>query len=99
MGLHGGEWRIHASAVDECKVIEDAVSWLSGGSSEIVVHKEKSTLGAPMQTISVKRKGTEKAQGECRRSHGESYYFAKLIGQSNKILTFTKYLRCLSRRI
>ena len=43
MGLHGGEWRIHASAVDECKVIEDAVSWLSGGSSEIVVHKEKST--------------------------------------------------------
>ena len=59
MGLHGGEWRIHASAVDEWKVIEDAVSWLSGGSSEIVVHKEKSTLGAPMQTISVKMKGKQ----------------------------------------
>ncbi len=59
MGLHGGEWRIHASAVDECEVIEDAVSWLSGGSSEISVHKEKSALGAPMQTISVKMKGKQ----------------------------------------
>ena len=59
MSLHGGEWRIHASAVDECKVIEDAVTWLSGGSSEIVIHKEKSTLGAPMQTISVKMKGKQ----------------------------------------
>jgi len=59
MSLHGGEWRIHASAVDECQVIEDAMSWLSGGSSEIVVHKEKSALGAPMQTISVKMKGRQ----------------------------------------
>tara|TARA_B100001250_G_scaffold20986_2_gene17759 strand:- start:4779 stop:5249 length:471 start_codon:yes stop_codon:yes gene_type:complete len=59
MGLHGGEWRIHASAVDECNVIEDSLIWLSGGTSEIVVHKEKSTLGAPMQTIGVKMKGKQ----------------------------------------
>ena len=59
MGLHGGEWRIHASAVDECNVIRDALNWLSGGTSEIVVLKEKSTLGAPMQTISVKMKGKQ----------------------------------------
>ena len=59
MGLHGGEWRIHASAVDECNVIRDALNWLSGGTSEIVALKEKSTLGAPMQTISVKMKGKQ----------------------------------------
>ncbi len=59
MSLHGGEWRIHASAVDESKVIAEALSWLSGGESEIIVHKENSTLGAPMQTISVKMKGKQ----------------------------------------
>ena len=59
MALHGGEWRIHASAVDQCNVIGDALNWLSGGTSEIVVLKEKSTLGAPMQTISVKMKGKQ----------------------------------------
>ena len=59
MSLHGGEWRIHASAVDEGNVIEEALSWLSGGLSEIIVHKENSTLGAPMQTISVKMKGKQ----------------------------------------
>jgi len=59
MGLHGGEWRIHASAVDDCKVIADALSWLSGGGSEMIAQKENSTLGAPMQTISVKMKGKQ----------------------------------------
>ncbi len=59
MGLHGGEWRIHASAVDESKVIVDALSWLSGGGSEIITDKENSTLGAPMQTISVKMRGKQ----------------------------------------
>ena len=59
MSLHGGEWRIHASAVDETRVIEDSLSWLCEGLSEIVVKKENSTLGAPMQTISVKMKGRE----------------------------------------
>ncbi|HJM24255.1 MAG TPA: RNA-binding domain-containing protein [Candidatus Thalassarchaeaceae archaeon] len=59
MGLHGGEWRIHASAVDDSKVISDALSWLSGGESEIICQKEKSALGAPMQTISVKMKSKQ----------------------------------------
>ncbi len=59
MSLHGGEWRIHASAVDEGKVIEESLIWLSGGRSEIMIHKENSTLGAPMQTISVKMKGRD----------------------------------------
>ena len=54
VGLHGGEWRIFASAVDESLVIEDALSWLSGGECEVIVQKEASTLGAPMQTIIVK---------------------------------------------
>jgi len=56
MSLHGGEWRIHASAVDDGKVIEDSLNWLSGGKSKIMIHKENSTMGAPMQTISVKMK-------------------------------------------
>ena len=56
MSIHGGEWRIHASAVDECEVIEESLSWLSGGESNIIIEKEKSTLGAPMQTIRVKMK-------------------------------------------
>jgi len=47
MSLHGGEWRIHASAVDEGKVIEDALSWLSGGLSEIIIHKRKVNIGSP----------------------------------------------------
>ena len=59
MSLHGGEWRIHASAVDEGKVIEESLIWLCGGRSEIMIHKENSTLGAPMQTISVKMKGRD----------------------------------------
>jgi len=56
MSIHGGEWRIHASAVDECEVIEESLSWLSGGESNIIIEKENSTLGAPMQTIRVKMK-------------------------------------------
>tara|TARA_B100001094_G_C18069767_1_gene739397 strand:+ start:287 stop:862 length:576 start_codon:yes stop_codon:yes gene_type:complete len=56
MSIHGGEWRIHASAVDECEVIEESLSWLTGGESDIIIEKENSTLGAPMQTIRVKMK-------------------------------------------
>ncbi len=56
MSIHGGEWRIHASAVDEFEVIEESLSWLSGGESNIIIEKENSTLGAPMQTIRVKMK-------------------------------------------
>ncbi len=59
MGLHGGEWRIHASAVDESKVIADALRWLSGDGTEVDVQKENSTLGAPMQRISVRMNGRQ----------------------------------------
>jgi len=59
MGLHGGEWRTHASAVDDCELIIDSMRWLSGEESEITTHREKSALGAPMQTICVKMKAKQ----------------------------------------
>ena len=84
MSLHGGEWRIHASAVDEGKVIEDALSWLSGGLSEIIIHKEKSTLGAPMRTISVKMKGKQ-ALSSLARVENESLISMLEKGLGNRV--------------
>ena len=51
MSLHRGEWRVHASAVDDIQVIEDSLVWLCGDGVTISTQKEKSTLGAPMYTI------------------------------------------------
>ena len=51
MGVHGGEWRVHASAVDDIQVIEDSLAWLSGDITSVSTHKDKSALGAPMFTI------------------------------------------------
>ena len=52
MSVHRGEWRVHASAVDDIRVIEDSLAWLCGDEVDISTQKEKSTLGAPMYTIS-----------------------------------------------
>ena len=51
MSVHRGEWRVHASAVDDIQVIEDSLVWLCGDGVTISTQKEKSTLGAPMYTI------------------------------------------------
>ena len=52
MSVHRGDWRVHASAVDDIRVIEDSLVWLCGNGVSISTQKEKSTLGAPMYTIS-----------------------------------------------
>ena len=52
MSVHRGEWRVHASAVDDIRIIEDSLVWLCGDGVTISTKKEKSTLGAPMYTIS-----------------------------------------------
>ena len=52
MSVHRGEWRVHASAVDNIRVIEDSLAWLCGDGVIISTQEEKSTLGAPMYTIS-----------------------------------------------
>ena len=52
MSVHRGEWRVHASAVDDIRVIEDSLAWLCGDGVGVSTEKEKSTLGAPMYTIS-----------------------------------------------
>ena len=51
VSVHRGEWRVHASAVDDIQVIEDSLVWLCGDGVTISTQKEKSTLGAPMYTI------------------------------------------------
>ena len=52
MSVHRGEWRVYASAVDDLRVIEDSLEWLGGEGVSVSSQKEKSTLGAPMYTIS-----------------------------------------------
>ncbi len=65
MGLHGGSWRIHASAVDDIDLIAEALAWLSGDDSVIDVEKGKSALGAPQATLiaSLSKKGALKSLG------------------------------------
>ena len=53
MSVHRGEWRVYASAVDDLRVIEDSLAWLGGDGSSVSSQKEKSTLGAPMYTVSL----------------------------------------------
>ena len=59
MSVHRGEWRVHASAVDDIRVIEDSLAWLCGEGVSISTQKEKSTLGAPMYTISSSMTGKQ----------------------------------------
>jgi len=57
MSLHGGTWKVHASALDNEDVIRDALDWLSDGQAEITTENYKSALGAPMSTIVAKMNG------------------------------------------
>ena len=57
MSLHGGTWKVHASALDNEDVIRDALDWLSDGQAEITTENYKSALGAPMSTIIAKMNG------------------------------------------
>ena len=59
MSVHRGEWRVHASAVDDIRVIEDSLAWLCGDEVDISTQKERSTLGAPMYTISANMTGKQ----------------------------------------
>lgn len=52
MSMHRGEWRVHASAVDDICVIEDSLAWLCGDRESVSTKNDKSALGAPMYTIS-----------------------------------------------
>tara|TARA_B100000683_G_scaffold268893_1_gene304859 strand:- start:450 stop:914 length:465 start_codon:yes stop_codon:yes gene_type:complete len=52
MSVHRGEWRVHASAVDDIRVIEDSLAWLCGDGVKVSTQRENSTLGAPMYIIS-----------------------------------------------
>ena len=65
MGLHGGSWRIHSSAVDDINLITEALTWLSGVDSVIEVEKGKSALGAPQITLIARlsKKGALKSLG------------------------------------
>ncbi len=44
VSVHRGEWRVHASAVDDIRIIEDSLVWLCGDGVTISTKKEKSTL-------------------------------------------------------
>ena len=54
MEMHGGSWRVHASAVDDVSLISKVIEDLSGGSKEIFVDKGKSSIGAMQTTIESK---------------------------------------------
>lgn len=51
MGIHGGAWRVHASAVDDIEIIAEAMLWLAGSESEISINHSKSAHGSPMVSI------------------------------------------------
>ena len=52
--MHGGLWRVHASAVDDITLITDSLGWLCGDRDGVEVQRIKSALGAPMYCIECK---------------------------------------------
>ena len=54
MEMHGGSWRVHASAVDDVTLISKVIENLSCGSKEIFVDRGKSSIGAMQITIEAK---------------------------------------------
>ena len=54
MTIHGGLWRVHASAVDNITLIADSLGWLCGDKDRVQVQKIKSALGAPMYCLECK---------------------------------------------
>ena len=71
MGLHGGSWRVHASAVDDMELITESVKWLCGLKDGVSVNKVKSALGATMYTIECKM-GAKHARNSLGRINGDS---------------------------
>ena len=71
MTLHGGSWRVHASAVDDVRLITDSIVWLCGDDEAVEVKREKSALGAPMYIIECKMK-SRKAKESLARINAES---------------------------
>ena len=71
MALHGGSWRVQASAVDDIGLITDSIKWLCGHDEEVSVEKVKSALGAPMYTIQCKMK-SRNAKESLARINAES---------------------------
>ena len=54
MTIHGGLWRVHASAVDDITLITDSLGWLCGDKDGVQVQRIKSALGAPMYCLECK---------------------------------------------
>ncbi len=54
MGIHGGEWRVHASAIDDVALITESIKWLSGEGDNVSQKREKSAHGAQMHSIVAK---------------------------------------------
>jgi RNA binding exosome subunit len=52
--IHGGLWRVHASAVDDITLITDSLGWLCGDKDGVQVQRIKSALGAPMYCLECK---------------------------------------------
>ena len=68
MSLHGGTWRIHASAIDDIQVISDSLRWLSGHKAEISMKRGKSARGAPQTTLFAKMSKKGAAESLARMS-------------------------------
>jgi len=59
MGLHGGVWRVHSSAVDDTEIIYKALRWLCGNDVQIIMSDDKSSIGAKMCIFECKMKSRE----------------------------------------
>ena len=71
MSLHGGVWRVHASAVDDLELISDSLKWLSDDIEGVNTERIKSALGAPMYCI------------ECRMNSKKARESLGKIGQDS----------------
>lgn len=66
MRIHGGSWRVHASAVDDIEIISEAMRWFVGSESEISINHSKSAHGSPMVMIVANMKKKVAAASLCR---------------------------------
>ena len=71
MGLHGGMWRVHSSAVDDTEIILESLSWLCGDEAQVRMFNDKSSVGAKMSIFECKMK-SKQAKESLRRIDSES---------------------------
>ena len=64
--MHGGLWRVHASAVDDITLITDSLGWLCGDRDGVEVQRIKSALGAPMYCIECKMSSKVAKESLCK---------------------------------